>query len=235
MVTDSGGYLVTQDGRYDDHGYPMSELLQVANQSGAQSVLIILDCCHSGSIGGSQYQQQNQVTLSEGVTILAASGAEQESGEGMEHSIFTGLLLDAMNGGAADIRGRVSAASMYAHVEQALGAWQQRPMYKSHAMRLNPVRMCEAAVDDSLLRELPGLFPSPKATLAMDPSYEHSFEDVALPENVAKFDKFKILRNARLLETSGGEDLYFAAENSGAVQLTPLGKFYWQLSVDKRL
>lgn len=235
VVTDAGGHLVTQDGQANDQGYPMSELLQIANRSGVTSVLIILDCCHSGSIGGAGGDHyQNQVLLSEGVTILAASSPQQESREGLEHSLFTELVLDALNGGAADIRGNVSAASLYGYVEQSLGAWQQRPMYKSNARRLNPIRHCEPAVSDQLLRQLPGLFASPQTEIALDPAFEHTSPS-AEAAKVAMFDQFKALRDARLLKTAGGEDLYYAAIGSGAVKLTPLGRFYWQLVKNRRI
>lgn len=234
MVSDAGGYLVTQDARMDDHGYPMFELLHAANVSRAKSVLILLDCCHAGSIGSNPGEQYNQVTLAEGVTVLAASTGDQESGEAMGNSIFTSLVLDALSGGAADIRGRVSAAAVYAYVEQALGAWQQRPMYKSHAKELDPIRLCEASVDDRLLRELSKLFTVPTATIDMDPTFEKTVEE-RIDDHVALFDKFKILRNAGLLETCQGEDLYDAAMKSGAVRLTPQGRFYWKLSSDRRI
>jgi uncharacterized caspase-like protein len=231
MMSDTGGYLVTQDGQLNDQGYPMSELLQVANRGNAGSVSLILDCCHSGGIGNDADNSYNQVTLSEGVTILAASGPRQVSREGLEYSLFTELVLDALEGGAADIRGEVSAAAIYAYVEQALGAWQQRPIYKSHARRLNPIRRCKPAVSDAELRKLTEVFPAPQLKINLDPTYEYT-DPSADRKHVALFDMFKKYRNARLLKTSAEEDLYFAAMGGGSVELTPLGRFYWQQVAD---
>jgi hypothetical protein len=230
MLSDTGGYLVTQDGQLNDQGYPMSELLQVANRAKVGSVLLILDCCQSGSIDGGY----DQISLSEGVTILTASSPQQVAQQGLEHSLFTELLLDALDGGAADIRGRVSAASIYGYVEQSLGAWKQRPMYKSNARKLKPLRLCEPAVTDAVLRQLTTIFRSPTHKVEMNPSFEHT-EATAIPANVAIFDAFKLFRNARLLRTCGGEDLYYAAMNSGSVELTSLGKFYWQQVSNNRI
>ena len=235
LATDEGGYLVTKDAVDDDHGYPMAELLEKANESGVGSILLILDCCHSGSMGNTGGKPgQRQTTLSEGVTILAASTATQESQEGLELSLFTELVLSALNGGAANVRGAVSAAAVYGYVEQALGSWPQRPMYKSHARRLNPIRLCEASVPDKVLRELPVLFRAPYIKFKMDPSFEITSEN-SDPENVRKFDIFKLLRNGSLLTTEDGADLYYVALESKSVQLTPLGKFYWQLATNKRI
>ena len=213
----------------------MQELLDAANDSGVGSILLILDCCHSGSLGNTGGEPgRERTTLREGVTILAASSAAQLSQEGLEYSVFTGLVLSALDGGAASVRGDVTAAAVYGYVEQALGSWQQRPMYKSHARLLNPIRQCVPSVPDETLRELTTLFRSPYAKVQMDPTFEHT-EDESTPENVQKFDTFKVLRNSNLLTTEDGLDLYFAALKSKSVRLTPLGKFYWQLATDNRI
>ena len=235
MASDDGGYLVTQESGPGLPGLPMKDLLERANRSGA-STLIILDCCHSGQIGNiTSGDGLNRAELAEGVTVLAASTAQQESQQGMINSVFTELLLDAMNGAAADVRGRVSAASMYAYVEQVLGPWQQRPVYKSHAKRLKAVRRCTPAVTDSLLLKLPKLFPTEHHRYRMDKSYEWSEKKHAKKKHVRIFNDFKKLRNAGLLATEDQEDLYFVALKKLHVSLTPRGRYYWRLVKKGRL
>ena len=231
--TNVGGYLVTQDGATGDPGLAMNDLLTLANKSKAKSILLILDCCFSGDLGNPPTLQgdgsiENQALLREGLTILAASRPAQIASEVGGHGVFTNLVLGALKGGASDVRGRVSAASIYAYVEQALGAWDQRPVYKSHADRLPPVRYCNAWVPDSLLRELTAIFEKPDSVFLMDPSFEDT-EPTRNQENVEVFNKFKTLRNARLLTTQESKDLYYVALESKGVQLTPLGQFYWEL------
>lgn len=237
--TDVGGFLVTQDGEPGDPGIAMNDLLTLANKSRANSVLIILDCCFSGNIGNPANLQgngniENQAQLREGVTILAASRPDQTAAEIGGQGVFTNLILGALRGGAADVRGLVSAASIYAYVEQALGAWDQRPIYKSHADRLPPVRLCKPDVSDQLLRELPTLFDDAESEFPMNPSFEHT-EPSAINENIKIFDKFKLLRNARLLTTYNDKDLYYISLHSEAVRLTPLGQFYWHLAKAGRI
>lgn len=231
--TKFGGYLVTQDATSDEPGVSMNDLLLLANRSKAKSVVLILDCCHSGELGNPPNMQggsiENKAELKEGLTILAASRPKQVAVETDGNGLFTNLLLGALRGGAADIRGNVSAASTYAYIEQALGSWQQRPVYKSHADQLPPLRKCSPAVPDALLRELPTIFQTAEHYIRMDKSYEHT-EPEALPENVALFDKFKLLRSARLLITEGNKDLYYVALGSMTVRLTELGQFYWYLA-----
>jgi hypothetical protein len=231
----SGGFLVTQEGDQVDPGLPMDELLILANKSKAKSILLILDCCHAGHLGGLPALQgseglQTAAYLREGLTILAAARPEQAAIEMEGHGVFTKLLLGALSGGAADVRGRISAASIYAYAEQAMGSWDQRPLYKSHADRLDPVRLCTPAVPDTLLRELPKIFRKGEdSSLRLDPSFEFT-HPTADPDHVGIFDKLKILRNARLLTTEENKDLYFVALESQHVWLTPLGQFYWRLA-----
>lgn len=238
--TDVGGYLVTQDAEAYDPGLGMYELITLANNSSAKSVLLILDCCFSGGLGDlpappGGARIENLALLREGLTILAASRPSQTAGEAGGYGVFTRLVVDALRGAAADVRGYVSAASIYAHVEQALGHWDQRPVYKSHAYKLPPVRRCLPSVSDELLRSLPQMFlKSSDAPHRMAPSYERTHYS-AIPKHVDLFKKFKVLRNARLLATEDNEDLFDVALKSKIVKLTPLGQFYWRLAHTNRL
>ncbi len=182
-----------------------------------KSILLIVDCCYAALAGDPAILQgngaQSQSYLREGLTILAASRKTESAHETAGHGVFTKLILGALNGGAADVRGRVSAASIYAYVEQALGSWDQRPMYKSYADYLPPVRLCKSSVPDNLLRDLPKLFAKEDTPFHMSPSFEIT-HPTAKPRDVALFNKFKALRNANLLTTQIGRDLYYIALDS---------------------
>jgi Caspase domain len=237
LPTDVGGYLVTQDGVPNDEGVPMQDLVDLANKSSAASVLLILDCCFSGAAGNAPSVQnavENKAILREGVTILAAAGSQQVAIETAGHGIFTNLLLAALRGGAADVRGRVSAASIYAYCEAALGAWDQRPLYKSHAASLEPVRLCEPTVPDGLLRELPEFFADGDARYPLDPTYEETRND-KIDEHVKIFKKFKRFQIGGLLRPEKRDDLYWTALNNERVMLTDLGRFYRQLAQAGRI
>ena len=233
IPTDVGGYLVTQDGTPDDPGLPMDDVVTMANKSAAATVLLILDCCFSGATG-------NLADCSLGGTSRIGRSCAKAS-QFWRHpdrpkrpwrwgvtACFTNLILGALRGGSADVRGRVSAASIYAYAEAALGAWQQRPLYKSHAAQLEPVRRCEPTVPDGLLRELPQYFPRPNHEYQLDMTYEET-NPAAMPAHVAIFKKFKRLQIGGLLKPRVGEDLYWTATRSEAVLLTDLGQFYLRL------
>jgi hypothetical protein len=84
------------------------------------------------------------------------------------------------------------------------------------------------------LRQLTRYFLAEDSSYQLDPSYEHSHPD-ATPEHVAVFNAFKTYRDARLVRTVQGDDLYFAALDAHAVALTPVGRLYWRLAKQGRL
>lgn len=218
--------------RGTDPGLPMNDLIRLANHAEARNVFIILDCCYAGAAGSDDEvvgTLENEAKLREGITILAASRPRQKAVEVGGHGAFTRLVLGALSGGAADVRGQVSAAAIYAYAEAVLGALDERPMYKSHAASLEPVRRCHPAVPDDILRHLPGLFSESTSSFRMAPSYERTHSD-AVVERVAIFQTFKQLEVARLLRCATGRDMYDTALASESVLLTPLGQFYWELA-----
>ena len=224
-----GGYLVTQDAQRYDEGLAMNAVLQLATSATfIKEVFIVLDCCHSGALGDLPHVN-NTAALREGVTVLTASRSTQPAMETAAGGRFTGLVCDALAGGAADIRGRVTAADVYAYVEGTLDAWEQRPLYKAHVSRLLPLRCCRPSVPDSTLRKLPALFADADAVLQLGRSYEPT-EKPHHEENEQTFGELQKLRAVRLVEPVGEEHMYYAAMNGTGCRLTPLGRHFWTLA-----
>lgn len=232
IVADGRTYLATSDGNPGIPGLALSKLLEMANHATAHDVLLILDACYAGALGEAEAEagdDTQRLYLRPGITLLAAARPRQHAIELDGHGMFTRLALDALKGGAADVRGRVSAAAIYSYVEQALGPWDQRPIYKSNATRLDTIRYCQPDVEDAELRRLPRLFPTPDYRYPLDPSYEVTVPQSS-PRNIATFKLFKRYEGARLLRPTRDTALYFAALRGHTVELTPLGQFYWQLA-----
>jgi hypothetical protein len=228
-VNNLGGYLVTQDATRYDEGLSMTAVLTMANNSPANERIIILDCCHSGALGQLPAINNDAAMITEGVTILSASrkseGAMEQDGGGL----FTSLVCDALKGGAADVCGKITTAGIYAYVDEALGGWEQRPLYKIHVAKLMPLRYCPPAVSLEILRCLPQYFASPYQEFPLDPSYEPC-EQSHDPEHVKIFGHLQKMRAARLVEPVGEEHMYFAAKNFKSCKLTALGIHYWNLA-----
>src|SRR4051795_7884773 len=170
---DLGGYLVTTDATLYNEGVALGDVLALANRAAHISeVAIIIDSCHSGWLGTVPAVDNMQASLREGLSILTASRSSQSSVEHGESGVFTELVGSALDGGAADILGNVSVASVYAYVDQALGAWDQRPLFKSHVSRMLSLRTAKPAIDIAVVRRLPDWFESPDADFSLSPRHE---------------------------------------------------------------
>lgn len=229
-----GGYLVTPDAQTVSDCYSMRDVLAHATQSKVREVVVILDCCFSGAFGNVPEISTDQAMLREGIAILAASRSYESALEVGGSGVFTTLLCDALNGSAADLLGRVTVGSIYAHIDLALGAWDQRPMFKAHLSHFTPLRYCEPHVDAAILRLLPTYFPTVEHELPLDPSYEPDMEPKN-EKNERTFSHLQKLRDALLLIPVGEKHLYYAAVNSKACRLTTFGRFYWQLAKEGRI
>lgn len=248
--TDSiNGKLVTPDFNGLDAGVPMSDILMMANRSKSKNKIIILDCCFSGKFGENSSTNSNESVLASGVTIITASNRDEYSVEvsgddGIPgHGVFTELLIQGLKGGAADVGGNITPASLYSFVDQSLGAWEQRPLFKTNISRFLPIRTIEPKVPKKTLRKLCTYFESPNSEFQLDSSFEftnspsqaHELkEPFAQEENVRKFKELQLFESVGLIEPVGEDHMYYAAMHNKTCRLTPLGLHYWKLSKDKR-
>ena len=239
-----GGYLCTTDFSESNYGVKMIDVLDMANKSHCKNKVIILDCCFAAKMGTSILFNNSSV-LGEGVTIIAASQSWQTSAESanIQHGVFTELLIQGLKGGAADIGGNITPASLYSFVDQSLGAWQQRPVFKTNISQFLPVRTIQAKVPISILRKLSLYFKNPTDEYKLDPSYEYTnepeirhqiVEPYAEAEHVAIFKDLQLFESVGLVEPIGTEHMYFAAMENKSCKLTALGLHYWRLSKDRR-
>jgi uncharacterized caspase-like protein len=71
---DDNDYLVTSDGKDDSFGIDMNLLMRRANNAvgkGVRSSTVILDCCHAGAAGNSDFSDQFS-QIGKGVTLLTS-------------------------------------------------------------------------------------------------------------------------------------------------------------------
>lgn len=239
-----GGFLVTPDAQKNDLGVGMDEILNYANASKCKNKVIILDCCHSGAFG-SPSSNNNKADIGDGITILTASKSDEVSLENIGgHGVFTTLLLEALKGGAADLRGHITPGSIYAFIDQALGAWDQRPVFKTNINKFVSLRQVYSQIPMQTLRGITKLFPNPTEQIELNPSFEftndktieHEYvEPYAIPENVEIFKKLQQMNKVGLVVPVDEEHMYFAAMNGKSCKLTALGFHYWRLVKDKRI
>lgn len=233
-IRSADGFIVTSDFRAYDEGLAMTEVLGMANRSPVKNKIILLDCCHSGSMGTPTIAEGTVAQLSEGLTVLTASRASEPAVERGGAGVFTELVVDALQGGGADLRGHVTPGSIYAYVDQALGAWSQRPIFKTNVTQFTSLRKVTPQVPLETLRKLVNYFPNPQDEHALDPSYEYT-EDGHDPTKAAIFKDLQKMEGVGLVVPIGEEHMYWAAMNSKACRLTALGFQYWRLAKEKKL
>ena len=234
-VNNLGGYLVTRDARSYDEGVGMTDVLTYANRSRAREVVVIIDSCHSGAFGQLPAINNETAILREGVSVLTASRESQAAEEIGGEGLFTSLVCDALEGGAADIVGDITAAAIYSYVDQALGPWDQRPIFKTNVTNFTSLRTVTPPISLDVLRKIVDYFSAPEAEFALDPSFEDTNTDIAKPENVAIFKNLQKFQGVNLVRPVGEEYMYYAAQNSKSCKLTALGYHYWRLVKDGRI
>lgn len=227
FVEPVGGYLVTSECSTGDDGVSMDEVLSLANSSPAKSKVIILDCCHSGALG-SPVVTDGKSVLSEGITILTASTKDQYAVESGGTGLFTSLLVDALSGAAANLVGAITPGSVYAHIDQSLGSWEQRPIFKTNVKRFVSLKEVQPAISLEDLRRITALFADDSSVISLNPSYEETSDS---PDSM-RVDEFKTLQRlsrVNLVRPIDEEHMYYAAMNSKSCRLTALGAHYWGL------
>jgi hypothetical protein len=239
-IETTGGYLCASDCATGDDGVPLGEVLTLANGSKARNKVIVLDSCHSG-IAGSRPLAPQTSELTEGLTILTASTAEQYATEANGRGVFTTLFVDALGGAAGNLVGDVTPGSVYAHIDQSLGPWEQRPVFKTNVKNFVSLRRVQAPISLADLQRITDLFPVPGFEFKLDPSFEaeRAPGDTESPlPNSANTQKFAILQKynrVNLVVPVDAPHMWHAAMASKSCKLTVLGEHYRRLVASGRI
>ncbi|KQK26088.1 peptidase C14 [Chryseobacterium aquaticum] len=242
-VNELGGFIVTPDHKKYDEGIAMHDILNFANRSNIRNKIIILDCCKSGHFGTAT-DNGSVMEIKTGTTILTASREDEPAKEINGHGVFTNLVIEGLKGGAADIRGHISPGGLYAYIDQALGAHEQRPVFKTNVTEFVELRSVIPQVALSILRKLTTYFSLPTNDFKLDPSFEDTNShdiphDVVEPhadeKNVLIFKDLQKLEGVGLVVPIGEEHMYYAAMKSKSCKLTSLGHHYWRLVNEGRI
>ena len=246
-TTKSESYIVAQDGKEGAWGPSLNQVLSSANNAhpDIRSSIIILDCCYAGNLGEvpSLGAEEQTSVIGNGVTILTACHRREGAAEYNGHGLFTGILIDSLNGSAADILGRITPASIYSHVDQTLGPWEQRPIYKANVQSFISLRQVAPKIPGKILRKLPTYFKDPLDVFPLDPSFEPDRENVPkkfkhIPvndDNTKIFKELQLCNRHGLIVPVDAEHMYYAAINSTGCKLTALGAHYRKLAEAKRI
>lgn len=230
-IESTGGYLVTTDSTRGDEGLSLNEILTLANDSPSKNKIIVLDSCHSG-IAGTSSTGDNLANLSEGLIVLTASTADQYATEQNGKGVFTSLFVDALGGGAANLTGDITPGAIYAHIDQALGPWEQRPVFKTNVKQFVSVRRVTPPIKLSDLLLITKLFPVRGFEFKLDPTFEPEMGGRVsgmpdpIPENTRKFSVLQNYNRLNLVVPINARHMWNAAMESKSCKLTSLGEHY---------
>jgi hypothetical protein len=178
--------------------------------------------------------------LNDGVTILTASTAEQYATEEDGAGVFTSLLVDALGGAAANLVGDVTPGSIYAHVDQSLGPWAQRPVFKTNVKRFVSLRKVQPPLELSELRRISEFFPTAGFQYQLDPTFEPERNEFWAvnplgipapdPDHNAIFKILQKYNRVGLVVPEGAPHMWHAAMESKTIRLTALGEHYRRLA-----
>lgn len=228
-----GGYLCTSEVKRPDDGVSLNDIMTIVGESKARNNIIILDSCFSGAIANKS-EMQNYSVLHDGTTILAACGHDEYSSEENNRGVFTSLLVEALYGGAMNLLGEVSPGSVYSYVDQSLGPWDQRPVFKANIKEFVSLRKNTPPIQLSDLRKISEIFSSPYEEYKLDETYEpdkHESENKEL--NKEHEEIFSILQQyakLNLVVPVGEMHMYYAAIHNKSCKLTAQGQHYWKLA-----
>lgn len=239
FLEDTGGFLCGTDCRTGDDGLALTEVMTLAGRSAAKNKVVILDSCHSG-VAGSRSESPAIAEVKEGMTILTASTADQYAMEvpGGGAGVFTSLFVDALGGAAANLVGDVTPGSVYAHIDQSLGPWAQRPVFKTNVKTFVSLRKAAAPIPLTDLQALATHFPRPDYSFPLDPSFEpersaEQLADPAIPrpdpQKTAIFAVLQKYVKVNLARPVGAPHMWHAAMQSKSCELTVLGQHYRNL------
>lgn len=246
-VNETGAEIVMPDDLRDAQKYykglQMKDIMDVVNKSLVRNKIIIFDCCHAGNMGKYSISDTGSV-LTTGVSMLLACREEEYADEMGGHGLFTELLCNALQGGAADPTGYITMGGIYAYIDRSFGAWGQRPVFKINVTEFAPVKKVNPEVSLNDIKKITDLFVGINDEFALDPSFEFTNDPkeehkVKMPyandENVAKFKTLQKLHSIGLVNPVGTPHMYFAAMESKCCRLTELGKYYWRLVKNEKI
>jgi hypothetical protein len=159
------------------------------------------------------------VAITDGFSILTANRSSETAMDVNGKSVFSSLIVSALQGCAADLQGKISMGGIYGYVDQALGTWDQRPIFRTNVSHFTQLRSLPPPIPPELLRKICVYFPAPQDALKLD-------------DNAAEPAKVETRQDLRKFASVG---LVASAASANACRLTALGEHYWRLIKEKKI
>jgi hypothetical protein len=120
--------------------------------------------------------------------------------------VFTNLFVDALGGAAANLVGDVTPGSVYAHIDQSLGPWAQRPVFKTNVKTFVSLRKATPPISLADLQAIATHFPVAGYNCKLDPSYEPERSEEQRKDLVSRWERQLNTKYAELDEQEKASD-----------------------------
>jgi hypothetical protein len=140
--------------------------------------------------------------------------------------------------------GDVTPGSVYAHIDQSLGPWAQRPVFKTNVKTFVSLRKATPPIPPADLQAIATHFPFGGYSFKLDPAYEpersqEQRDDPNIPppdpEKTSVFSVLQKYVKVNLVRPVGAPHMWHAAMQSKSCELTVLGEHYRKLVANKLL
>lgn len=126
------GLLIPQDFKHGGEGIRISDILLWADQaSQIKNKIIILDCCQAGAAAAMRGLRGGSSVIGEGMTILTACKRTVSPRKSRPRGIHRFVVASTARWRRQRAR-QGHPGSVYSFVDNALGAWEQRPVFKTN-------------------------------------------------------------------------------------------------------
>ena len=133
-----------------------------------------------------------------------------------------------------NLLGEVSPGSIYSYVDQSLGAWEQRPVFKANIKAFVSLRKNTPPIQLNDLRKICDIFVEPYEAYQLDATYEpdkHESDNKEVnTEHELIFSILQQYAKLNLVVPVGEEHMYYAAIHNKSCKLTAQGQHYWRLA-----
>lgn len=127
---------------------------------------------------------------------------------------------------------------MYAHIDQSLGPWAQRPVFKTNVKTFVSLRRAAPPIALADLQAISTHFPHAGFSFRLDPTFEPERPEEQRknpqfpapdPEKNAVFATLQRYSRVNLVRPVGAPHMWHAAMQSKSCELTVLGEHYRKL------
>lgn len=230
-------YLLTADYSQTCPGISMHHLLCLAAKCTAKKKVIMLDCCFSGSFGTYNYLNHISMIPDDTVILASTSSGAKAYGYGEKNGVFTSLVRDAINSNIGNIFGEVTTEDIYKFIQSALSPWDQSPVYKANILKPIVLKKQQPKVTVEELNKMTHFFRNKNSKKKLSEKYikfsETSTEELRYNEQFSLIEK--LYRYGLVTPSNTSENLYQTALSNQTIELTNLGKFYYDCYANNRL